>query len=209
MHKTITMTAAAAVSFGAAAAALAGDAWPQSNGPMWHIMIDFDGSNINVTAPLNTEPMPLVNYGEAYTAPADVLDGKMYNDEYGWLAGGIFTPPSETAIWILETSATEGLETYQGGMRPVRDTHTYAPIFTDIVTPWMWNGTMTHNWYAVASPGAYEASYEVYIGDLTGVPLPQYGSDTVTLHWSAIPTPGTAMVLLGAGAPATLRRRRR
>jgi len=206
MKKILKTFTIAAVTL-AASNALAGGSWPQSNGSMWHVMIDFDGTNISVDAPTNPAPLEMQNYGETHTAPADALDGAMYNDQYGWLANGIFTPPANTAIWILETSATAGLETFEGGMRPMRPNHTYAPIFTDNATPWMWGGTMTHNWYTATSLGAFEATYDVYIGDLSGAPLAQYGSDSVTLRWNAVPTPGSSAVFLVAGAASCRRRR--
>lgn len=206
MFRTQRITAALAVTL-IAGAANAGAQWPQSNGQMWHVMIGFDGTDITITAPENPAPLELVDYGESYTAPADVLDGKMYNDQYGWLPSGIFTPPTGTAIWIAQTGATAGLEAFEGGMRPMRPNHTYAPIFTGSATPWQWGGAMTHHWYAADELGAYEADFEVYIGDLTGAPLSQYGSDTVTLRWDAVPAPGAGAVLL-AGALAVCRRRR-
>lgn len=207
MNKTITALALA-IAATAASSSLAGPStWPQSNGSMWHIMIGFDGTDITIGAPTNPAPLEMFNYGEAYTAPADVLDGRMYNDQYGWLANGIFTPPTDTAIWIMQTGGTAGLETFEGGMRPMRPNHTYNPIFTDSVTPWMWGGAMTHHWHTATAPGAYQATYEVYIGDLSGLPLSQYGSDTVTLQWNAIPAPGSALIMASLGL-ASLRRRR-
>lgn len=206
MNNVKTLVALAATAM-IATSASAGATWPNSNGPMWHVMIDFDGTNVTVDAPENAEPLEMLSDGLSHTAPADVLDGQLYNDQYGWLANGIFTPPTDAAFWIIETAATPGLHTFEGGMRPMRPNHSYAPVFTDNTTPWMWGGTMTHNWYATETLGAQEATYEVYIGDLTGNPLPGFGSDTVTLRWNAVPTPGAAVLLGALGLVSTRRRR--
>ncbi|MFQ5423602.1 MAG: PEP-CTERM sorting domain-containing protein [Phycisphaerae bacterium] len=184
--------------------------WPHNVGAMDHFLIDLQGTAITVTPPNPGGPLPLRTFGESYTPPADVLDGKGYNDQFGWLAGGIFSPPTGGAIWIRVLSQTPGLETYRGGMRPMTPMHTYNPIFGTAGSPliWQWDGTMTHNWYAVAALGDYSASYEVYVGDAaTGSPLPGYTSDTVSLAWQYVPEPATAW-LLALGGSVIFRRRR-
>jgi len=186
----------ASVSLLALATSAAHAQWPRSEGGMNHILIDFDGTN--VSAELDTEtipsPLPLRAFDETYEPPADVLNGKAYNDQYGWLADGIFSPPAGTAFWVETLDATPGLEVYEGGMRPMRDMHTYAPILgTDGSSlRWKWSGAMTHNWYAASEFGDYSARYVVYIGDeITGEPVDGYGSDVVSLNWihTEDPTP--------------------
>jgi len=185
--------------------------WPQNVGPMHHILINFDGTDITLDAPDLDEPLPLRNFGETLNPPANVLEGKAYNDQYGWLANGIFSPPSEpiqTAFWIRVVSQSPGLETYQGGMRPITPNHTFAPIFETDGAPdiWQWNGTMTHNWYAAAQPGDYTATYEVYVGDLAGTPVSGFGSDTVTFTWRYVPEPAAAVLLCAGLVPFTITR---
>lgn len=186
------------------------DTFPQSPGEMKHALIAFDGTNIELSiADIGpTPPLEMRNFGEHYTAPADVLDGKWYNDQYGFLANGTFSPPTGAAFYIELTSPVAGLEAYAGGMRPMRPQHTYAPIFGTDGSPMFtqWNGMMTHHWFATATPGPYEATFRVYIGDAqTGAPLSGFGSDTMTFSW--IPAPSSTAVLGLAGIAATRRRR--
>ncbi|HNO78813.1 MAG TPA: PEP-CTERM sorting domain-containing protein [Phycisphaerae bacterium] len=189
------------------------DLWPQNvNGAMnmKHVGVSLDGSNVVVHADLASSPLDLVNFGESYTAPADVLDGKAYNDQYGWIYEGFDVPGTGDAIWIELESQTAGLETYEGGMRMMKASHTYAPLFgtdgsSDI---WRFDRMMTHNWYAAALPGDYSATYRVYVGDeTTGVENLAYTSANVTLTWTNVPEPTSAFLLAG-GAIVVLRRRR-
>ena len=204
----------AIVSLLAVAGAADAQVWPQFEGAMKHVLITFDGTNVGVEVDhlVNPEPtpLPMINYGDAHTAPADVLDGMYISSQYGFLADGLISLPQDTAIWIEMTSATPGLEIYEGGMRMMRANHTYAPIFgTDgSDAAWQWNGNMHHPWVAAPSLGEYAASFDVYIGDaVTGERLTAFASDSVTLDWVAIPTPASAS-LLGLAGVIGLRRRR-
>lgn len=181
--------------------------WPRVVGEMSHIMVQFDGTDVHLHAESNGRRV-LRNFGDSHTAPADVLDGMWYNDQYGWLADGFFSPPTDAAFWVRELDQPAALETYEGGMRMMRADHTYDPIFGTDGSPdfWKWSGIMTHNWYASSAPGAYDVMYEMYVGDaITGAPLAGYGSDTVTLRF--IPAPGS-LAMLGLGTLAVARRRR-
>ncbi len=208
MRLTHALTSAFASTLAAGLALGGVDVWPQANGPMSHILIDFDGTNISLSAPGG--PMTLADYGETHNNPADVLDGKAYNDQYGWLADGIFSPPANTGIFVELMSTTPGLEIYEGGMRPMRATHSYDPIFgtAGSDSSWMWGGAMTHNWVATTSFGDFSATFDVYIGDLsTGERLPGYGDDTVTLEWTRVPAPASVLSLAPVGILALRRRR--
>ena len=198
------------VSAGAASA----QTWPQMDGGMKHILIAFDGTtltnHIDNTLTPDPLPLPMRTYGESYTAPADVLDGKYYSSQFGFLADGFITLDPGTAIWIEMTSATPGLEAYEGGMRPMRAMHTYAPIFgtAGSDTAWKWNGMMHHPWFAANDLGLYSADFNIYIGDdITGAALSGYTPSTVTLEWNAVPAPGSLAVLGLGGLVATRRRR--
>ena len=47
---------------------------------------------------------------------------------------------------------------------------------------------MVHNWYLADECGKYQATYRVYVGDaVTGIPLPAFSSDIVTLYWQYVP----------------------
>lgn len=198
----------------AAAGSAGAQVWPQFEGAMKHVLITFDGTNVGVEIDhlVNPEPtpLPMVNYGDAHTAPADVLDGMYISSQYGFLADGFISLPQDSAIWVEMTSSTAGLEIYEGGMRMMRANHTYAPLFgTDgSDANWQWNGNMHHPWVAAPAFGDYEASFTVYLGDaVTGAPLTGFGSDSVTLDWTAVPAPTSAAVL-GLGGLVAARRRR-
>lgn len=198
---------------GLASAALADDSWPHSEGSMKHMLVSLDQQTLNVEMmgdPL--EKVDLIAYpGEQYTHPADVLDNRYYTDRYGWAADGFIDLPAGAAIFVQVLTTDPGLDVYEGGMRSMKQMHTYAPILgTDGSSDmWQWDGTMMHNWYAADTTGLYQVSYSVYVGDeATGAPLAGYTGDQVTLYFNAIPTPATSSVLIGALGLAGVRRRR-
>lgn len=208
MTRIISLTAFTVVT--ALASTAHAQVWPQTFGAMNHALIDLNGSN-EIELHLETPaPLEMMNFGESHNSPADVLDGKYYNDQYGWLANGAFAPPVGGGIWIRLVDATPGLEFYSGGMRPMKANHSYAPLFGTDGTPdiWQWGGTMTHHWVTAPTLGDYEATFEVYVGDVsTGAPLTGYTGDQLTLAWTAVPEPSAA-ALLCIGLPVVLRRRR-
>ncbi len=190
------------------ATAQADQVWPQTIGDMEHVMVslDPDMQMIHVHAPHVS--LPLRNFGESHFPPADVLDGEGYNDQYGWVADGLIQLDPGHAIWIELLTQTPGLETYEGGMRMMKHEHTYAPLFTTAGSPalWRWGGTMVHNWYAASTPGDYDATYRVFVGDESGAPLPGYTPGEVTLHWTYVPEPSTIALLLIGVAGISARR---
>ena len=205
------MTVSMMVVAGAAGAQLPQFAW---DGGMKHVFITFDGSSVGVEVDPNTPqlelPLEMRTFGESYQGAAAVLNGTYYSSQFGFLANGFLSLPAGAAISIEMLSATPGLMVYEGGMRMMRENHTYAPIFgTGGSDPaWEWGGTMHHPWFAADALGDYSADFEVYISDAaTGDRLSGFGSDTVTLQWQAVPTPGSALVL-GLGGLVTTRRRR-
>lgn len=213
-RELVMFKTACVVSVVAIAGSAQSQVWPQFEGAMKHVLITFDGTNVGVEVDnlINPEPtpLPMVNYGDAHTAPADVLDGMYISSQYGFLPDGLISLPQDAAIWVEMTSSTPGLEIYEGGRRMMRADHTYAPVFgTDgSDAAWQWDGNMHHPWVAAPALGDYEAIFEVYIGDaVTGARLSGYVSDEVTLDWVAIPSPASAS-LLGLAGVAALRRRR-
>ncbi|MCA9259264.1 MAG: hypothetical protein KDA61_08700 [Planctomycetales bacterium] len=159
---------------------------------MKHADVLFDGSNIEVHVD-PTVPTPLLRPLEAPNEfdpalPWSVLNGKAYNFQYGWNPGGFLRMPLGGWIWIEQLETTPGLETYQ---RPPAEP-AYTPIFGTAETSarWKWQLEMVHNAYAFVDPqlAQLEATYRVYIGnELTGEPLPGYGSAEVTFHFKAEP----------------------
>jgi len=189
------------------------DLWPHADGSMKHIMVSLDGQTLGVHIEGDPmERMEMLRYpGEHYTPPADVLDGKYYSSRYGWMSDGFIDLPDGAAIFVLRHSSDAGLEVYEGGMRSMISTHTFAPILGTAGhdEPWPWPGSMVHNWYAAQALGDYEATYDVYVGDeLTGEPLDGYSGDRVTVYFTAVPAPAGAAAL-GLGALWASRRRAR
>lgn len=202
----------AAAATGVAATSAAADLWPHVDGSMKHVMVALDGQALSVHVdgdPL--ERMEMLRYpGEEYTPPADVLNETYYSSRYGWLADGFIDLPGGAGIFVAVVTSDPGLMVYEGGMRSMKESHTYAPILgTDgNDEPWRWSGMMVHNWYAAAAPGDFEATYDVYVGDAaTGEPLDGYSGDRVTLLFRAVPSPGP-LAMLGVASIAALRRGR-
>ncbi len=153
---------------------------PQLGGPMKHALVSQAGNRIVVGLegdPL--ERLELRDYDELYDPPADVLDGRKYNGQYGWLANGFFSLPPGSAIWVRRDAQTSGLDAYEA--------LTFSPILgtDDAQEIWRWSGSMVHNWYATDACGDFEASYTVYVGDTSGVPISGWLPGTVTFLWRA------------------------
>jgi hypothetical protein len=140
------------------------------------------------------------------------LNGKAYNYEYGWSAGdNLDSLPTGIAIWVKRLSETPGLQTYDGN--PLLGGN-YSEILATEGALWKYGDTlsgfpdMAHNTYAVLNPtqSVYTASYEVYVGDETGVPLADYGSADVTWTWTATPVsaPEPSTIVLGGMALAAM-----
>lgn len=185
--------------------------WPNNVGmPMRHVMISLEGNAIGVHVDDGETPMTLMRFpGETYLGNASVLDGKAYGDQFGWLADGFIDPGFGNGISIELVSATAGLETYEGGRRMMKDSHTYNPIFgTDGSSMvWDWPGTMVHNWYAAEENGLYSATYRVFVSDANGDAVAGFTDAQITLNFNAVPTPGAAGVLAMGGLVAARRRR--
>ena len=192
--------------------ASAGEVWPESFGwPMEHIMVSMEGSDLH--AHVNTDASNRIEMQRfdsvVYSGAADVLTDTYYSDQYGWVADGFIDPGAGNSIWIEQVDATTGLNVYEGGMRMMRPTHSYAPIFgTDgSASAWQWSGMMTHNWYSADLLGDYEASYRIFVGDALGNAVGGFGEAAVTLHFTAVPAPGAVGLLAGAGLVAARRKR--
>jgi hypothetical protein len=188
---------------------------PRVGGEMKHVAIFFDGSAVTAhVEALPDEPaeasVELVRYpGERYT-PGGVLDGTYYSARYGWIIAAPFALGPDERMWIELIGATPGLKAYLGGMRTMRDKHSYAPIFGTDGSPagTEWNGMMRHDWFSVDGPGDYEATFRVYVGDAGGAPSPGLEAGEVTLRWTAIPSPGAAGALAVGAVVVGVRRRR-
>ncbi len=191
--------------------ALGEPVWPNNVGmPMRHVMISLEGNAVGVHVDGGDAPTTLMRFpGETYLGSASVLDGKAYGDQFGWLADGFIDPGPGNGISIELVSASAGLETYEGGRRMMKDTHTYNPIFGTAGSSmaWDWPGTMVHNWYAAQDNGFYSATYRVFVSDADGNAVAGFTDAQVTLHFDAVPAPGAAGLLALGGLVASRRRR--
>ena len=159
---------------------------PPLGGPMNHVHIQLVGNQIHLSVDVPDVPMVLDDPGVELLPPEDVLQGASYNAQYGWLVGGLWSPPPGSGVWIEQLDATPELASYIGRSYMTYDA--FEPIFgTDGASPRIrWDGVMLHNYYATSSPGEYQATYLVYIGDASGNPTPGYKGGTVTLMWSLV-----------------------
>jgi hypothetical protein len=185
--------------------AFAGMDMPQMGGPMKHIAVHLHDNMLEAHVDDMVGTPVLQNYGEMYMGNASVLNGTMYNAQYGWMAEGLWAPPSGSFLWIEQLSATAGLSIFSGGT--MMNPGTFDPIFgTDgSSNKIMWGGSMLHNWYSVTTPGDFSATYRLYFGDANGAAISGYEAAEVTLNWTTVPTPGAAAAL----ALAAVRGRRR
>ncbi len=161
--------------------------------------------------------------GGGYDTPYDVLNGRMFNAQYGWLPDQtVPTPPGPIQIglteqiWIEPISVTGpgSVSVYEGGNgeQLMNTGHTMNPIFgTDgSDTKWLWDDDflMQHNWYVFDTPGDYDITYRVYVGDNSGAAIQSYTPADITLRFTAIPEPGV-LSMLGLTSLALLSMRRR
>jgi len=190
---------------------------PDISGAMKHVFISYDSASgisswVDDSLPGDPASNPVVLNtfpGESYPGNAAVLDDTYYSARYGWLANGFINLQPDEAIWIERVDATPGLDVYEGGMRGMWAMHSFDPILGTAGSSdlWQWNGTMMHNWYATDAVGSFEATYRVFLGDLAGNEIAGVASDTVTLTFNAIPSPG-ALGIAACGLLAATRRRR-
>lgn len=180
--------------------------------PMEHIMISMGANNelhAHVMADANS-PVEMLRFaGETYDGNASALDDQYYTDQFGWALDGIVNPGLGNSIWIEMTSQSDGLSTYDGGMRMMIPMQTFNPIFgtSNSSSSWQWDGMMQHNWYSASELGDYEASYRIYIGDSMGNEASGYTETNVTINLRAVPTP-SSLALLGMGSLIATRRKR-
>ena len=206
--KTVEMMIAGVVVAFAGSAAL-GDDLPRVVGAMEHVMISIENGVIDAHLDAGSGSLELHAFPEdTYTGAAAVLNGSYYSSQYGWLAGGFISLGAGESIVIENIAMDEGLRVYEGGMRMMREMHSYDAIFGTEGSPSqsIWAGTMRHDWFAASEAGEYEASFRVFVIDSFGDRVESYGSSEVTLSFFAVPTPGAGLVL-GGGLLATRRRR--
>lgn len=185
-----------------------GDGDPANNG-MKHALIGFSGNalSVHVDAPPAAPVTMSSGVGESYDPLFDVLEGKYFNSQYGWLPDGVLVPPAGAEVWIKRTGATTPtgaeLRVYEGGMGNVMASWTMNEIYAADGDAWLWDRFMQHDLYVADLPGEYRMSFEVYLGDATsGDPLPGITSATTTFSFVVpAPEPAAAMLVLAGLIP--------
>ncbi|MBI5388438.1 MAG: hypothetical protein HZA90_27550 [Verrucomicrobia bacterium] len=174
---------------------------------MVHIDLYYDDVanqfQAHIDTSFGTPELRALEPGQAFDPQANyaVLNGKAYNSQYGWNAGGFFTIPPGAAIWIEQTNCSPGLEIYQDWGR----LGSYTPIFGTAGSSrlWKWSGVMVHNTYAVFNPTRHRffADYHIYFGDAnTGsrANFTHLGDTTVHLEWTTVPVEDPMTFKFGA-----------
>jgi hypothetical protein len=195
---------------GTIACAAAADDLPRVWGAMRHVMISIDNGALHAHVETGTDATGMLAYpGDDYAGAAAVLNDSYYSSQYGWLAGGFISLDPGESIVIENTAMDAGLRVYEGGMRMMREAHTYAPIFGTVGSSALseWGGTMRHDWFAASETGDYEASFRVFVRDAAGDEVTAYGEAGVTLFFAAVPAPGGLGVVAIGGVIASCRRR--
>ena len=210
-----------ALACGALAASALAQA-PRMGGEMSHVLVSLYQQRVYISLERPDEvPLTMRNYQERYSGSAGVLDRSGYNAQFGWLANGFISLPSDAAMWIESIDQTPELRTFEQG--------TFAPIFGTAGSSslWEWDGSMVHNWYSAVAIGDYTATYRVFVGEVDGSPYPGFTGGEITLGWTyptgglgstggmfadvratrQIPAPGASLVIAAAGAVGVRRRR--
>jgi hypothetical protein len=147
-------------------------------------------------------------------AKFDVLEGVYFNAQHGWLPTGFFGElPAGASIWIRRTAATQPagstFKVYEAGnMMEGMASWTMNEIYASDGAMWHWDGLMQHDYFAADLPGDYSMSFEVYVGDPAGDPLPDFSSAAATLEFVVVPEP-SGVLLAAAGCGCLLLRRRK
>ena len=146
------------------------------------------------------EGLGMVLGADDLAAPFDVLSGRAYNAQFGWLRQGIWGPGAGEGAFIQLVDQSPGLSVYQGafgvdtGGTGQSDTlngaHTLAPILGTDGSPdyWQWDGRMTHNWYVSDVAGPHFATYDLFVAEVLpdgrpGALSSLYLPGRVTLTW--------------------------
>ncbi|TWT73801.1 hypothetical protein Pla123a_36950 [Posidoniimonas polymericola] len=191
-----------------------GDANLANNG-MKHALVAYAGDalSVHLDAPPASPVTMTSGVGKSYDALFDVLEGKHFNSQHGWLPDGVLVPPAGAEVWIKRTGATTPagaeLHVYEGGMGNAMASWTMNEIYAADGAIWLWDRFMQHDLYVADLPGAYSVSFEVYLGDATtGDPLAGITPATTTFSFVVpAPEPAAAGLLLCGLLPVAAWRR--
>lgn len=192
---------------------------PQMGGAMSHLLVSiFDQQVFMSFESPSMSTVEMLEGSGTYDGAASVLDHTGVNSQFGWLANGFISLPSNSGVFVRSYGSSPHLDVYsEFGFEPILGTDG-----SDLV--WEWNGQMTHNWYSSDVMGPHSVSYEVFVGDDAGTPLEGWGSASIDLNFlygqdlsdrigslgngavSAVPAPGALSVIGLAGLCARRRR---
>lgn len=195
-----------------------GDGNSTHNG-MKHLAVHLHGTEFEIHAATSPpSPLTMMSAGNTDFTPSkfDVLEGKYFNAQPGWIPDGLFTGlPTDAAVWIERVSASQPagsqFRVYEGGnMSEGMGAWTMNEVYLADGARWRWDGAMQHDYYTADIPGQYSMNFRVYAGDAAGNPVPGFSAGTATISFVAVPEPYS----LGAHSVAlmclcALRQRRR
>jgi hypothetical protein len=151
---------------------------PTLGGPMSHLLVTLFQNQVFIT--FESPDMATVDMQDnsgAFGGDYGVLNNMGYNAQFGWLANGFISLPPSSGIFVRTITISDHLFAYeQDSLNPIMGTDDTSDI-------WQWDGTMTHNWYATDVHGPHMASYEVFVGDLSGNPRDGFQSGFVDLNF--------------------------
>ncbi|MEM9658061.1 MAG: hypothetical protein AAF961_06845 [Planctomycetota bacterium] len=173
---------------------------------MKHANVALDGTelSVHIADPPATPVAMTSGHGVDYAPDKfDVLEGVYFNAQYGWLPGGILSPPDGAAVWIRRTAASypdgAAFRVYEGGnMMEGMDAWSMEEIYANDGDVWRWDGLMQHDYYTVDMPGDYSMSFEIYFGDSAGTPIAGYSPAVARFEFTAIPEPSSVALALAA-----------
>lgn len=172
---------------------------PSLGGPMSHLLVTLFDNQIYLTyeSP-SMSSVVMQDSPNDFVGNAAVLNHTGYNAQFGWLANGFISLPSQAGIFVRTISTTPYLNVYEeSSFDPILGTGGSDDV-------WRWDGTMTHNWYSTDTHGPHFARYEVFVGDLLGNPLAGYQSGTIGLAFEYAPDLSDRIGTIGAVShPAT------
>lgn len=174
---------------------------------MKHAGIGLSGATLSVSiADPPIAPVTMTSgFGVDYTPNKfDVLEDVHFNAQHGWLPNGFISLPAERAIWIERSGVTQPagstFKIYEGGnMTEGMGTWTMNEIYSSNGFKWQWDAAMQHDYYTADQLGNYSLSFNVYVGDLSGVADTNFTPTTAVFEFVVVPEPSAlGLVILGA-----------
>ena len=173
---------------------------------MKHAAVTFSDSAVGVSiAATPSSPVVMTDdgFGKDFTAPKfDVLEDVYYNAQHGWNPDAFLSLPAEHSLWIKRTGATQPagstFKVYEGGnmIAETMGDWSMTEIYAADGDIWQWDAVMQHDYFTADIPGAYSMSFEVYVGDSSGVADTAYTPATATFAFSVVPEPSTLVLAL-------------